>query len=644
MAPPSRTQLLSCFIGSNIVALGSGTPYLYSFYAPQLLQKCQLPISKSSTLSFSMTIGSSAMGFLAGLIIDKKSPAYSSVLGALGTFVAYGTLRYCYVNEVGSVLMISAALILVGFGSVSGFYGAVKCCTTNFPHHRGTAGAFPVALYALAGLLYSSLCAWLFGDRMDLVFTFLMCVCSSMILVGGFTLKILVGHSEVKKRRKSSTIAQPVLRSSGEAVAPSSQPIAIQGRSNARDSRGSFSNYKSFMRRSMSQISSSTDSLVSLGSSMKRTDSYVWSKELAGSLSFWGWGKARPSDSSLNKSVSESPSPVHKRDNSAHSNSTEAAPLSSSIADNTRRDSLLRESNPLTIGETPENYELEPILSKPIPAWQDNHIYQTVTQPRFLAFFLILSILSGIGQTYIYSVGFVVDTMVHSDPDIKVNTEAIQSLQVSIISIMSFLGRLSAGPISDLLVKKVKAQRAWCVLVACALMFVASRQILSDVVSIRPLISSVNAKKRYPAIDNISLTSFTFGYAFGVTFGTFPAIIADQFGTAGFSTTWGLCTTGGMISVKAFSAVFANDLSSNTKVGKSFCIKGSLCYRHTFHITALFSIINASIVCLLIAVSYWQKKLKRTERTGNAVFVLDEDESTVQHGQHDFAAIDENEV
>lgn len=643
MPPPSRSQLLSCFIGSNLVALGAGTPYLYSFYAPQLLSKCQIPISKSSFFSFAMTIGSSALGFLAGVIIDKKSPRFSCLVGAICTFVAYTILHHCYVNELSNAFILSGALILVGFGSISGFYAAVKCCTTNFPRHRGTAGAFPVSLYALAGLLYSFLCEWLFGDNMALVFKFLKYVCTIMILVGFFTLRILVGHTTVKKRRRSSILQQPGSTTGLNENANPAQPIAIEFSTNKRDSRGSFTNYKSIMKRSMSQISSSTESLLSIDSTMRRTDSYVWSKELAGSLSFWGWGKYRPSGNSLNAVLSSTPPQLQseaqlaKTSPSSSSGSTSVPP----ILLNNKRDSFSKPLPASLLNQAQEPLEeIGEHLSTPGKSWKDNHVYQTIKNPNFIACYLTLATLQGIGQLYIYSVGFIVRTQVNSTPELHLNAEKIQSLQVSIISVMSFLGRLSSGPVSDLLVKKIKAQRAWCILVACTLMFFASRQIVAPLHD--PLVDT--KLKTPPNIRNISVSSVLFGYAFGVTFGTYPAIIADLFGTDGFSTIWGLCVTGGLISVKLLSSVLAQDLSSNTESGQKTCLKGSLCYKYTFGVTAVCSLFAGVLVCATIGTHYWSKlkerrKLKgilRQHGEGNAVFLLEDDES--------FAEDDENEL
>ncbi|SCU90433.1 LAMI_0E02058g1_1 [Lachancea mirantina] len=613
MSSSSRGQLITCFIGSNIVALGAGTPYLYSYYAPQLLEKCKLPISKSSTLSFALTIGSAAMGFLAGMVIDQKSPEFSCGIGALCTFLGYATLKFCYTNEIASIILLSTAVILIGFGSVSGFYGSVKCCTTNFPHHRGTAGAFPVSLYALAGLIYSSTCAWLFQDRIDEVFTFLMCVCSSMILIGCFTLKILVKFPEVKRR--NSSVLQFEQRDQPEVQLSQSQPIAIrQSPRLSRNSMGSHNDYRSLEGQSM-QRKESTDSRSSLASLFQKSESYIWARELPGSLSFWGWGKTRAprgSVSHIGSSRRDSESAHHPRaDDGPHFN------------ENYRvegRDSFMKmRPVELNSAETPDFVAPQPIDVDQLATWKDSHLYQTITQLKFIALYLTLAILQGIGQTYIFSVGFVVDTLAHSYPEAKFNNEKVQSLQVSLISVMSFGGRLLAGPISDLLVKKLGAQRGWCILFAGGLMFLACRQIVSD-----PGKPTILLNSRYSSVvDNVSLSSVLFGFGFGITFGTFPAIVADQFGTKGFSTVWGLFTTGGMISVKIFTAIFARDLVANTGPDEKVCSSGPICYASTFHLLSRIALVAAMLISSIMAVSFWKNLKRRQTQRHRVDFEID---------------------
>lgn len=590
------------------MALGAGTPYLYSFYAPQLLRKCQLPVSQLSTLPLSLNIGSALLGFLAGVVIDRNVKL-SCFIGAVCTFFAYSVLGYCYVHESSNIWLLCLGLALVGFGSVSGFYAAVKCCTTNFPHHRGTAGAFPVAMYALSGMLFSYFCAKNYGEDIEKVFRFLAIVCSSMILIGSLTLATLVTPSKIgtsKKKKNRPTVSRASRSSNSSKHA---QPVEIR---NARQSaqQGLYMNEdrSTPSRGSSSSLASSFRSVMS----GQRSASFLWSKELTGSLSFWGWGKVRDEEAADTLEPQPTMTLSHSRGPSYSSVGLPShEQRRDSVPNKNRKDSFIREdagiiSGSNNAGKLPE--ESEEVFER-MDSWRDSHVIQTITRPRFIAYFLVLATLQGIGQTYIYSVGFVVRTQIASTPQDQevLNAEKVQSLQVSIISLLSFCGRLSAGPVSDLLIKKLKSQRLWNIVMAAALMAWACSQTLTSSSGYLTTMSSSTPAN----IRNISLCSAIFGFAFGILFGTFPSIIADSFGTAGFSTIWGLSTSGGLFTVKLFSAIFGADLSKNTEPNQHYCEKGVLCYRHTFHVLMMSSLMAMLITIGIITLTHHNNRKKR---------------------------------
>lgn len=600
---PKRASLVWCFIGSNIVALGAGTPYLFSFYGPQLLAKCHLPVSELSTLSLSLNIGSALLGFFAGMVIDRNVKL-SCLIGAIATFAAYSILGYCYVHESSNLTPICFGLALVGFGSVSGFYAAVKCCTTNFPHHRGTAGAFPVALYALAGMLFSFICTKLFGDEMDKVFKFLTYVCSSMLFIGCLTLSILVKSSHKKAKRKDSNhFARTPTRPSSSLEA--TRPIDIQGRGSGSQI-GSSAHYRSSIASSSSNssVASSFQSIVS----GIRSPSFVWSKELTGSLSFWGWGKVREPDA-----VDTIPG-MRAMKLPGTSYSSTAIPPQAQRRESFpqgRKDSFIREDPTIPVlppvedrnGVAKDTEVLEMVANDTEEGfWANSHLVQTVRKPRFIGYFLLLATLQGIGQMYIYSVGFIVRTQIASTPASEgtLNAEEIQSIQVSIISVLSFFGRLSSGPVSDFLIKKLNAQRLWNIVLAAALMTLACFQMLNQ----SSELSDYAASSMPRNINNISRCSAIFGFAFGILFGTFPPMIADSFGTDGFSSIWGLTTSGGLFTVKLFCAILGSDLSRNTPSGRLYCDKGVLCYSHTFNTVAICSVAAMVLAIFIIAITH----------------------------------------
>lgn len=108
-------------------------------------------------------------------------------------------------------------------------------------------------------------------------------------------------------------------------------------------------------------------------------------------------------------------------------------------------------------------------------------------------------------------------------------------MHVSILSFLSFLGRLVSGVGSDVLVKRFQMSRFWCVVFAAAV-FTAGQFCGSQienpnylwVVSSLTGLVSVKIVPRFPHPAYIS-------QAYGALFGVFPALVADAFGVGGFS-------------------------------------------------------------------------------------------------------------
>ncbi|CAI4035626.1 hypothetical protein SMKI_13G2760 [Saccharomyces mikatae IFO 1815] len=519
------------FIGGNVVALGAGTPYLYSFYAPQLLSKCRIPVSASGKLSFSLTIGSSLMGILAGIVVDR-SPKLSCLIGSVCVFIAYWILNLCYKHEWSSTFLISFSLILIGYGSVSGFYASVKCANTNFPQHRGTAGAFPVSLYGLSGMVFSYLCSKLFGEDIEHVFVFLMATCGSMILVGYFSLDIVSDNEgddasikewELQKSREADDIIVPLYDDSSDYIGP-----------------------------------------LVRSSSPATYENYALSNNFQETSDFFGLG-----DRQLSNRPLLSPSCPRVKYNFEGEVTIESA---------------------MEVNSTQKSMR--------------SHVLQSLKSPTFICYYVVLGLLQGVGLMYIYSVGFMIQAQVSSPPldQLPINAEKIQSLQVTLLSLLSFCGRLSSGPISDYLVKKFKAQRLWNIVIASLLIFLASSKITKDFSNIED--HSLRASKSF---KNISVCSAIFGYSFGVLFGTFPSIVADKFGTNGYSTLWGVLTTGGLFSVSIFTGILGRDFKANTVDDDKSCKRGVLCYSYTFTVTKYCATFTALFVFVIIGYTCYRR-------------------------------------
>lgn len=176
---------------SSVVALASGTLYLYGIYSPQLIARCGFSAVDSSYLSFAANIGSSIGGFIAGLLIDQFGPQFATGFGALLEFVGFYALyvSYAYKWHKFSVLVVS--MICVGFGSVLAYFSTIKVSTVNFAHNKGAANACPVSAYGLAALFYAFISTIFFNDNTGAFLQFVAWFAGVSIGIGVFFVKLI---------------------------------------------------------------------------------------------------------------------------------------------------------------------------------------------------------------------------------------------------------------------------------------------------------------------------------------------------------------------------------------------------------------------------------------------------------------------
>lgn len=225
---------------SSLVALASGTPYLYGIYSPQLITQCGFSALTSSYLSFATNVGSSIGGFFAGLLIDGCGTQVATALGGLlefsGFYILY--LNYRYSWHYFAFLLI--AMACVGFGSVLAYFSTIKIATINFPHNKGAANACPVSAYGLAALFYASVAAILFSDNTQGLLGFIAVFAGTVIGAGtGFVrtfeqdensqINSLVPESLVPARGESITIPGDFTPSDSNTESDRSFGDAVQG-------------------------------------------------------------------------------------------------------------------------------------------------------------------------------------------------------------------------------------------------------------------------------------------------------------------------------------------------------------------------------------------------------------------------------
>lgn len=98
------------------------------------------------------------------MFVDNRGPRPAVLGGSLLLAVGYFPLHIAYQNASGSVPLMCFFSYLTGLGGCMAFAAAVKTSALNWPHHRGTATAFPLAAFGLSALFFSLLGAIITSD------------------------------------------------------------------------------------------------------------------------------------------------------------------------------------------------------------------------------------------------------------------------------------------------------------------------------------------------------------------------------------------------------------------------------------------------------------------------------------------------
>jgi MFS family permease len=160
-------------------------------------------------------------------------------------------------------------------------------------------------------------------------------------------------------------------------------------------------------------------------------------------------------------------------------------------------------------------------------------------------------------------------------------------MHVSIISCLSFVGRLISGIGSDYLVKTIHKSRFWCLVGSSAIFAIAQFAALS--------------------VENpywLWIVSSISGLGYGVLFGVYPALVADAFGVSGLSANWGWMTLAPVIFGNVFNLVYGKVYDSHSKTspdGDLICDNGIECYRDAYVVTTITAVVG---ICGALAATY----------------------------------------
>lgn len=218
-----RARLVSS-VAATMISLACGTNYVYSAWAPQFADKLHLTTTEINLIGLAGNMGMYSLGVPVGLFVDHRGPRPAVLAGALCLGVGYVPFRAAYETASGSVPILCFFAFLTGLGGCMAFAAAVKTSALNWPHHRGTATAFPLAAFGLSAFFFSLFGGVLFPGNTSAFLTLLAAGTFTLIFSGFFFLKVYphTSYHSIPSTGSALSESQQLHRTiSGEAKAAS---------------------------------------------------------------------------------------------------------------------------------------------------------------------------------------------------------------------------------------------------------------------------------------------------------------------------------------------------------------------------------------------------------------------------------------
>ncbi|KAJ0276026.1 hypothetical protein COL154_011877 [Colletotrichum chrysophilum] len=155
-----RARLVAS-VAATVISLACGTNYVYSAWAPQFAERLKLSSTETNVIGLSANLGMYSLGVPVGMLVDHKGPRSAVIGGSVLLALGYFPFHIAYDRAAGAVPLLCFFSYLTGLGGCMAFAAAVKTSALNWPHHRGTATAFPLAAFGLSAFFFST-CGTLF--------------------------------------------------------------------------------------------------------------------------------------------------------------------------------------------------------------------------------------------------------------------------------------------------------------------------------------------------------------------------------------------------------------------------------------------------------------------------------------------------
>ncbi|ROT34827.1 MFS general substrate transporter [Sodiomyces alkalinus F11] len=399
-------------IAATAISLACGTNYVYSAWAPQFADRLKLTSTESNLVGAAGNLGMYSLGVPIGMFVDHRGPRPAVVCGALLLGLGYFPLHQAYDNATGSVAVLCLFSFLTGLGACMAFAAAVKTSALNWPRHRGTATAFPLAAFGLSAFFFSTLGGLLFPSDTSAFLALLAIGTSGLTFSGVFFLRV-VPHSAYYAISQSDQASTEVLHRASEEIMK--QHVSRQAPRDFSTEIGTLSNRH--------------DPIIAA-----RNAGYQASIERV----------VQNEDRGPSLAVSSEPDEM-----------TYLVPNSVTL----RGDDSSMQST-IDTDRSPRADIRGFRLIRTFDFWQQ---------------FSIMGILAGVGLMTINNTGHNVNALWRHWDNTLSNGFLVsqQQMHVSILSLCSFAGRLLSGIGSDVIVRVLQRSRVWCLFISSLILSVA---------------------------------------------------------------------------------------------------------------------------------------------------------------------------
>ncbi|EUC66581.1 MFS general substrate transporter [Rhizoctonia solani AG-3 Rhs1AP] len=583
----SRRKLV-VLVGSILVALGSGTNYVYSAYAPQLGAKLHLTHTQINIVGIAGNLGVYCSGPIWGKVVDARGPRIPLLVAFVLLAFGYGGIRAFYTGAIsmsetstsrfnGDVAALFFFSLCTGIAGNAGITSAMNAAAKSFPDRlRATITGMVVSGFGLSAAFFSTTAHVLFpGDTGALLL--ILALCSSFVMLLGFFIVQPVPHTSQQDLYQVLPATESQLSvveqwDTFSPVEPTYEQEAIAHVQRTSRARDEARRSRSLVREDVPFLSDGVSSYRGRSRNAARL-----------SLEMPAWSENGSQDRGRGRSVS-----MH-------------------------RDFIDATSN----------------LKQPDGDDLDIHGSALFKTLDFWVVFGVLSLLAGTGLMYINNVGLIVQALLAAgNPEWdRADGGERQAAQVSIISLANAAGRLLIGFGADHGKNKYDAPRSYF-LVVTAIVAIASQVSLM-----------------YAEIpDHLWMTSGLLGLAYGATFGLCPVLTIEWFGIGHFSGNWGFVSLAPVLSGNIFNLIFGRNLDNRAAKSQPatpspthafirglpssnelLCYDGSACYTDSIRLS-LFACFCALAISIFAA---WRDKQRQEpEHSKAGVLWTVEEEST----------------